>query len=649
MNFAIIWVLLSAWLCAVGWMLSAAHFLNKRGYLLALALTLAGALLFKKSWWPASGFHGPNWRKLWRRFRRPAPLIVLGIMVLALTTGIYRFPENGDSSAYRIPRMLHWVAQSGWHWIRTDDSRQNMAGCGYEWLCAPLVVLVHSERWIFLPNVVAYFLLPGLLFSMFRRFEIASRAAWWWSWLVATGWCYTMQACTTDNDSLATVYALAALVFALRARENKKVGDVWIALLAAAVLTSVKPTNLPLLLPCFVALWPSWRLFFSRPVASSAIIVLAALASFLPTAFLNWHYAGSWRGYVGNPGEIVPGPAVWWQWGRPFALPSPFWGIVGNSFYLVVQNLLPPFFPWAGAWNQAMLQFVQTPLGSHFAAFEGFGHLNRSATSASSGLGLCVVFVVLVSVFSIRLRCKPVSSWVRPDFFTLLCWAPWLAILAFMAKVGACQNARYLAPYYPLLLLPLLRQPGIAGLVRHRWWQRLVLLVMSATFAFMVFENGRQLVPSSVFVWLQDHPQRPKAIKILDAYYQARVSVAAYRDFATRHAAGEKVVGYATKCGGLEVGMWQPWGHGRVERILPDDSPAWVRSRGITGVFVGEEALRDKNETLQQWLDRFDAKLVDQMSYATDAGKPPTNFYFCRLNHASEPAAPAPPTSTLTP
>jgi len=631
-----IWILLSAWLCAAGWLLSALHALNGRGYLAALALTLLAACWFNPSGWPVSGFRRPNWGRLWRRFRHPLPLIFLSIVGLALVSGLYRQPENGDSDAYRIPRLLHWLAQSGWHWIRTDDSRQNLAGCGYEWLCAPLMLLTHSERWIFLPNVVAYGLLPGLLFSFFRQLRIAARAAWWWSWLTATGWCYTLQACATDNDSLSTIYVLAALVYALRAREHQQFGDLGLALLSAAVFTGIKPTNLPLVLPCLVAVCPSWRLLFRRPVALTAVLTLAALASFLPTAFLNWHYAGSWRGYVLTPGVPLAGPAVWYQWGTPFALPSPFWAILGNAFYLTVQNLLPPFFPWAATWNQAMVHFLQTPLGSHFVAFESFGRLNRSVSPVSAGLGLGVLFVCVVSWFSLRTGRKPRFALAHPDLYALLSWTPWLALLAFMAKVGACQNARYLAPYYPLLLLPLLRHSGMAGLVRRRWWQALVVLVMSATLAFMVFEYGRELVPSAVFARLQASPRRPHFLAILDDYYRSRVSVAACRAFATRYAAGETVVGYDTICGALEPGMWQPWGHGRVERILPEDTPAWVRSRGLQAIFIDDSALKAKPETIQQWLQRFDARVEDQMTFTTDPGAPPTHFYFCRLNAEPE-------------
>jgi len=139
-----IWILLSAWLCAAGWLLSAVHSLNGRGYLVALALTLAAAVWFKRDLWPTDGFRKPNVRRLWRRFRRPLPLIFLCIIAGALISGLYRLPENGDSSAYRIPRLLHWLAESGWHWIRTDDSRQNLAGCGYEWMCVPLMLPTHT-------------------------------------------------------------------------------------------------------------------------------------------------------------------------------------------------------------------------------------------------------------------------------------------------------------------------------------------------------------------------------------------------------------------------------------------------------------------------------------------------------------------------
>ena len=633
MVLAIIWILLSAWLSATGWILSALHELNGPGYLLALAVTAAGGLAFKQHWWPAGGFRLPPWRKFLRRFWRPAPLIILAVAALSLAAGLRETPENGDTNAYRIPRVLHWLSASGWHWIRTEDSRQNITGCGYEWLFTPLVLLTHNVRWIFLPNLIAYCLLPGLLFSFFHQLKMESRVAWWWTWLLASGWCYTMQACSTNNDSMAVVYALAALTFALRARAEKKFAWLWLSLLAAAVMSAVKPTNLPLLLPCFVAACPSWRLLLTRPLASAALAAFGALASFLPMALLNWQHTGSWKGYL-----PVSGPVIWWHWGPGDEPSSPFWGIIGNTFYLVVQNLLPPFFPWARAWNEAMHHFLQTPFGAHFTSFESFGRLNRSVSPVSAGIGLNVVIVMLVSIFSLLKFRGTVLPLTRPAIYGWLRWTPWLALLLFMAKVGACQSARYLATYYPLLAIVLLMQPSMAALVRRRWWQRLVLLLMTVTLLFMSYDCGRNVIPSFVFARLQAS-HRPGFLKVLDDYYQTRLTIAAYWEFTSRHSADQAVVGYATICGGLEPGIWRPWGHGRAERILPDDSPEWARSRGIQYVFVEDAALNETHETIQQWLERFQATLLDQMTFATDPGAARTHLYFVRLAASGEPAA----------
>ena len=498
-----------------------------------------------------------------------------------------------------------------------------------------LVLLTHSDRWVFLPNLIAYLLLPGLLFDFFRRMKMDSGAAWWWAWLLACGWYYTLQACSTDNDSLAYVYVLAALAFALCARVEKKFGWLWLSLLAAAVLSAVKPTNLPLLLSCFIAVCPSWRLLLTRPLASVALAGFAALASFLPMAVLNWQHTGSWKGYV-----HAAGPVIWWHWGPAQELPSAFWGIIGNAFYLVVQNFLPPFFPWASAWNQAMNHFLQTPLGSHFATFESFGRLNRSVSPVSAGIGVHIVIVVLVSIFSVLKLRGTVLPLARPAIVGWLRWTPWLALLLFMAKVGACQSAWYLAAYYPLLALALLLQPGMARLVRCYWWQRLVLLLMTATLVFMSYNCGRTFIPSSVFARLQAGP-RPGFVKVLDDYYQTRLSVATYWEFTSRHSADKAVVGYATICGALEPGMWRPWGHGRVERILPDDAPEEVRVRGIRHVVIEDAALEENHETIEQWLKRFNASLLDQMTYSTDPGAPRFHLYFARLASPDEPVAPA--------
>jgi len=627
-----IWILLSAWLCATGWILSALHALNGPGYLLALLLTAGLGLVFKQHWWPATGFHWPNWGKLARRFRRPAPLLIFGIALLSLAAGLHDAPQDGDTNNYRIPRVLHWLGASGWHWIIAEDSRLNIAGVGYEWLFTPLILLAKSDRWVFLPNVIAYFLLPGLIFSFLRRMQIVPRVAWWWSWLLASGWCYALQAGTTENDALSTIFALGAIDMALRAWENQSTVEAWLALLAASVLSAVKPTNLVLLLPCLVAVIPSWRLLLARPWLTSLVAGFCLLASFVPMAVLNWHYTGSWKGFVPEPG-----PPLWWHWGVNQELDSPFWGIVGNTFCLLTQNLLPPFFPWASAWNNAMQTFVQTPFGSHFASFENFGHLNRSVGSSSAALGLGVLTITFISLVAGQRGRRPVTAGARWDLHFWLRWAPWIALLVFMAKVGVYENARYLAPGYVLLFPGLLIRPGQAWLVRQRWWQCLVLLVIGFTVVWLGYVRGRQFIPPAAVAALQAHIPA-KVFSVVNDYFQARASVASNREFTHRNANGESRVGYATLWGGCEPGMWLPLGSRRVERILLSETPASVRARGLRSIFVEDNFLGETRKTLPQWLARFNARLVAELTFTTYPGTPPRHLYFVKLNEDPAPS-----------
>ncbi len=453
-----------------------------------------------------------------------------------------------------------------------------------------------------------------------------------------------MQAWGTNNDALAAVYVLGAIDLALRARTSGRIGHLWLSLIAASLMTAVKPTNILLLLPCAVAVFPSWRLLFSRPVFGVWMTGFCVLASFVPTAVLNLHYAGSWKGYVPEPG-----PAIWWHWGSVQELPSPFslWGVVrvlANGIYLLIQNLLPPFFPWASAWNASMDRFVQTPLGSHFAVFEHFGLLRRAPNGASAGIGLGVMTVALAS-FAATVSWHRVACLRRTfDAQFFLRWTPWLALLAFLAKVGTIETARLIAPFYVLLFTPLLVRPGLDRLVWQRWWRWLVLLVMAATLAFMSFDCGRTFIPSSLYAWLQTK-HRPGFLKVLDDYYQTRLSVAAYWEFTARHCRRNG----GRLCHDLRrsrTGHVAALGHARAERILPDDSPERVRSRGIRGVFIEDDALKVKHLTIQQWLEQFQATLVDEMTISKNPGTPRSHLYFVRLalpGQAGNPALPSAP------
>ena len=188
-----IWILLSVLLVFSGWFLSAIHELNPVGYIVMLGV-FAIAFFFwlnqsKKRIRPA------RWLHIFKqRFHRPAPLLFLALALLSLAAGALYVSVNNDSNEYRIPRVWHWLAEGRWHWIRTLDFRMNAAGCNFEWLGAPLMLFTRYDRCLFLTNWISYLMLPGLIFSVFTRLKVRPRVAWWWMWILPSGFCYAMQA-----------------------------------------------------------------------------------------------------------------------------------------------------------------------------------------------------------------------------------------------------------------------------------------------------------------------------------------------------------------------------------------------------------------------------------------------------------------------
>jgi len=630
-NLVRVWILLSTLLVGAGWILSAFHQLNRASYaiIFALAGMMAVGWLRKTNWQAVKT--KPLSHKFRRRFKRPAPLFFLVLALLSLAAGLFYLPANADSNAYRIPRVLEWLGAGQWHWIHTLDIRMNIAGCNFEWLSSPLISFTHTDRFIFLINWISFLLLPGLIFSVFTRLQVRPRVAWWWMWILPSGWCYAMQASSDVNDSFAAVYALASVDFALRARENERISNIWLSLLAAALLTGTKQTIIPLAIVCMVAIFPTLRLLRTRPIATVTILILCLLISFLPLALFNFQHTGTWTGIPANTGS----DAMFWARCQP---DSPFWGIVGNAFCLPLQNLLPPFFPWADKWNGLMQHFLQTSFGSHFVSFEDFGHLRRAITEETAGIGLGIVFLILISIAATCVRLPSIQKnvSVKTDLFLrLLRWTSILALLIFMAKVGSYQNARQLGPYYIFLFPLLLTGAGHSWLVRRRCWQWLGLSVMLFTAVLLVLARNRPLFPAETLIarLKASHPQSAFLSKVLDSYaFWPSMRNVESNSFKTNLPPDERIVGYATLVGFSEPGLWLSSGNHAVERILPADTSTELRENNIRYAVVGDEYFEVAAEkTIEEWLNKYDSELVDQITYDYGPSGPVRRLYLVRL------------------
>lgn len=619
LNAVRIWILLSTLLVASGWVLSAFHGLNRAGYG-AVFILAAGAVIFwqrKTSWRPKKS-PAQWWQKFKRRFKRPAPLLFLTLVVMALAAGVLYVPQNNDTNEYRIPRVWHWLAEGHWHWIRTLDFRMNVAGCNFEWLMAPLMLFTRHDRFLTLINWLSFLMLPGLIFSVFTRWQVRPRVAWWWMWILPSGWCYAMQAGSDVNDSFPVIYALASVDFALRAREKNSVSDLWFSVLAVALLTGSKQTNFPLVLPWLVAVLPAWRLVKHHMWGTVCLCLPALLVSAVPLAWFNFRHTGYWLG------NFTPSP-IW-----KLQPPPPLWCLIGNLFCLPIQNLHPPYFPLVDRWDELMNRFLQTSFGSHFRLFEWFAHLGPGASEGNAGIGLWIVLLLLVSMVAAGFYrgSQPVQNrwlfWLR--------WIPFLSLSLFMAKIATFQNARQLSAYYVLLFPALLACSGHAKLVRRKWWQISGLATIFLTAALLVVARDRPLFPAKTILLplTVRHPQWKFLARAWESY-ACRLSVDAQRNaFRNTLPADEKVLGYATVRGAQEPGQWVPFGRRLVVRVLPDDTSSALQARGIHYVLLDEGSLDLQSTTIGDWTNQFGAILVDSIEFEASPGTT-TKDYLVRL------------------
>src|SRR6266851_7522498 len=161
----IAWILFCVFCNCAGWILSAFHRLNPIGYATAFVLSASLMFIFRHRLFPPPG-RGVKLTRLILRFRRPFPLSFLVLAALALLGGLLYAPNNYDALAYRIPRVLHWLAEGRWNWVHTEFQRLNTRGCGMEWITAPFIVFTRTDRLFFLIDAACFLLLPGRIFTI---------------------------------------------------------------------------------------------------------------------------------------------------------------------------------------------------------------------------------------------------------------------------------------------------------------------------------------------------------------------------------------------------------------------------------------------------------------------------------------------------
>lgn len=574
-----LWLIYATTMTAGGWVLSACGWLNPAGLggLVLLALGIWIFITRSDAVRPAARIAG-EWRR-WRRFRvrRMLPMLFVLIAVVAVGGGALNEPYNYDSLWYRIPRMLHWLREGRWHWIHTDEFRMNVSAVHSEWITIPLLASGLGPRSLFLVNAVSFLLLPGVFYAMLVALGTRRRVAWYWMWLLPSGWVYAFQAGSLANDILAAPYVMAAILYGVRGSAGQRGALVW-SILAAGLFTGAKLFLLPLLLPWLVCAAPGWREALRHPRSLLFGSMVAGLASLLPLALMCQLNSGTWLGTTKTDGYVPAHPL--------FAIPA-------NLGIVTVSNLLPPFFPPSNSWNSWIAQAAsKPPLKTWTAGFEAFGSLPPAADETGAGLGLGLTALALAGLLFPRIRASRVP--LRRDWFAA---SVIVATLVFMAKVGPSQINRYLAPYFPLILAVALRQPGQGALVRCSWFHRGA--VLSALVSLVCVMACRQH-PFPVVIGLLDWaakrvPTNQLVAKVHEAYSWRLESVRRFRNICSALPAGS-AIGVLLHSPG-EHELWRS--NLRVWHIKADDSIARWRALGIHYVLVDTSLLPGRDS--DQW------------------------------------------------
>jgi hypothetical protein len=611
-----LWLVVCVWLNGAGWLLSSLHCLNRAGYAVAVGgLGLFCAWLIRRQRWKFP----PR-----RRWRRALPAAWLALAALVWLGGLLHAPNNYDALAYRVPRVLHWLAEGRWEWIHTDFTRLNARAAGFEWLMAPVMALLRSERWSVLFNLTAFLLMPGLSFSVWRRLGMRPRVAWAWMWVLPGGYGFALQAGGLGNDFVGAVVGLMTMHFALRFRDGADAGAAVGALVAGGLFTGLKLINVPLLLPAALVLLPVWRRMFARPLLVAGGCVVGLLVSIVPISVLNWKYCGDWTG-------------VRYDYGHMASLP-PQVTIPGNAVILLVQNFVPPIMPLAKQWNEHGRNLLPTQfredMDRYFEANGADLSVSELQNEEGAGLGFGVSWLVVLTMLA-GWCCRTRGAICRDRWLVLVRWSAWVSLLYYMARSGVGAPGRLLIPYYPLLLVPLLVGSGAMRVVEQVWWRRAAVGTLALAALLLILTPSRPLWPArTVSAWLKSHNPGSRVSEriytVYDVYSSRADALAPLREALP---AGESVFGLVT-WDDPEASLWRPFGVRRFHHVIRTDTPADLLAKGVQTVAVNaaaEQFEMHMGRPFEQWRQEMHGEVLATFTLHTRAASPPWDWKIVRL------------------
>ena len=561
---------------AAGWIASALGALHGAVY----AALLAG-VFFALLWSTASPDLIPRSRvarfKL-ARFLRPLPLVFAAVFAACALGGLWHAPNNYDYLNYRLPRVLHWLHESAWHWIETPNQRLNCSGANSEWLILPSLLLTGEDRWAFLANLLCFGLMPAGLFAAISGMGIRLKAAWCAMWAIPTAYCFVSQAASTGSDLTGAAFFVFAIALICHARRTKENGWLLSSVLAIAFCTGIKATNIPLVLPWLALAWPtlvsSLRTMTARTVT---VAITSVLCSFAPLAALNLHYTGYWKGQLEEQASLEAGTSAA--------------GLIGNSLAIMSGALQPPLLPQPELPNRIINEVVPPTVDQLLARdfprlqLKFFELPNEENAGIGLGLTLLSVSTIIAGLYAgLRQRIMSPLGW-RAVLFA------GVSLLTYMSLSASESAARLLSPYYVLLLALPFGVAGASKLYTLAWWRALVVCCTASAIPIPLLTPSRPLIPVATLAAQLPLSDRLKQ-RLNDVYavYSTRSdNLGAFRKVLPSKA---HRVGMIATGDDIEVSLWRPFDSGRSVHHVDPDSISLEKSDAL---LVSSLALRQRH------------------------------------------------------
>jgi hypothetical protein len=372
--------------------------------------------------------------------------------------------------------------------------------------------------------------------------------------------------------------------------------DIVLAVLSSALMTGMKASNLPLLLPVSLCML---RAFLRHPKLIYPAVVTACFAtmiSFLPIAIANMWNTGDWAGDKKSLLKIH----------------DPVVGIAGNALIIGTASLAPAVFPQAekvNTWfnNQACDHSLRW-IKKSFADFR-MTH-PQMASEEASGLGLGVSAALALGLAGARnnIRMRRLIGLGGLIFVGF-----WVALVFYMIKLGNCGAPRLIAPYYVGLIgLPLLLIES-GSVFTRKWWRWISLVLILPILPALAMNPARPLLPMKELLGLlKEKGIRSPMLSRMEIVYEVYANRSdAYHTVRNLLPANVTSIGFAGTSGESQYSFWLPLGTRRVTDYTPRSDGKLPDSSEFDAIVASSWGTNDRfGMTAEQLAEKLDWTII---------------------------------------